>query len=367
MLPLVGDLAPPDRRAAALSIVAAGNLLGILIARLLSGIVTNYTSWRNVYWIALGLNYTIFCLLWCFMPDYPSTNAKGQNYFKILWSMILMLPKHPVLVQACLIGFCGSAPFTSYWTTLTFLLAGSPYNYSPLVIGLFALIGIAGICTTPLYARIVVDRYVPLFSVILAEFIMLTGVCIGTYLGERTVAGPIIQAFFIDLGLQTSQVANRSAIYAVEPKGRNRINTVFMVITFMGQITGTAAGNKVYNEYGWEASGSLSVAFVCLAICLCFVRGPWEKGWVGWGGGWGIKKKSKNSADGKISEKAMYVKEVTADGQVHVKDVESGAEVAPKDVEKIEEELPEQNGLTAERLELDPTNEVGAVHDDRTR
>jgi predicted MFS family arabinose efflux permease len=129
MLPLVGDLAPPHKRAAALSIVSAGNLLGILIARLLSGIVTNYTSWRNIYWIALGLQYSIFSLLWLFMPDYPTTNTGGMNYFKLLWSILLMLKKHPVLVQSCLIAFCTSAPFTDFWTTLTFLLAGDPYNY----------------------------------------------------------------------------------------------------------------------------------------------------------------------------------------------------------------------------------------------
>jgi predicted MFS family arabinose efflux permease len=129
MLPLVGDLAPPPKRAAALSIVSAGNLLGILIARLLSGIVTNYTSWRNIYWIALGLQYAIFSLLWLFMPDYPSTNTSGMNYFKLLWSILMMLKKHPVLVQSCLIAFCTSAPFTDFWTTLTFLLAGDPYNY----------------------------------------------------------------------------------------------------------------------------------------------------------------------------------------------------------------------------------------------
>lgn len=48
MLPLVGDLAPPERRASALSIVVSGFMLGILVARVLSGTVTNYTSWRNV-------------------------------------------------------------------------------------------------------------------------------------------------------------------------------------------------------------------------------------------------------------------------------------------------------------------------------
>ena len=59
MLPLVGELAPPHRRATALSIVVSGLLLGILVARVLSGVVTYFTSWRNIYWLSCGLQYFV--------------------------------------------------------------------------------------------------------------------------------------------------------------------------------------------------------------------------------------------------------------------------------------------------------------------
>lgn len=218
MMPLVGDLAPPHRRAAALSIVGSGLMMGILIARLLSGVVTQYTSWRAIYWMSVGLQYLIFILLWLFMPDYPSTNPSGLNYFKMLWSILVMFTKHPVLVQACMICFFISATFTNFWTTLTFLLSGPPYNYDSLVIGLFALVGIAGMLCSPVYARLVIDRFVPLFSVVLGTLWCLLGITIGTYTGTFTVAGPILQAFFADLGMQTSQIAMRSSIFTVEPK-----------------------------------------------------------------------------------------------------------------------------------------------------
>ncbi|RAR07437.1 major facilitator family transporter [Stemphylium lycopersici] len=149
MLPLVGDLAPPSRRAAALSIVVSGLMLGVLVARVLSGTISNFVTWRAVYWMALALQYLIFVLLWLFMPDYPATNP-SMNYFRILLDIVKMLGRHPVLMQACLAGLLTSAPFTSFWTTLTFLLAGPPYGYSSLTIGLFGLIGIAGMLLSPL-------------------------------------------------------------------------------------------------------------------------------------------------------------------------------------------------------------------------
>lgn len=44
MLPLIGDLAPPHRRSTALSVVVSGMLLGMLIARLLSGVVIEFVG-----------------------------------------------------------------------------------------------------------------------------------------------------------------------------------------------------------------------------------------------------------------------------------------------------------------------------------
>ncbi|SLM41044.1 major facilitator superfamily transporter [Lasallia pustulata] len=267
MLPLVGDLAPPGRRATALSIVVSGLMLGMLLARVLSGVVTQYTHWRNIYWLSFALQYLILLLLWLFMPDYPSTNPAGLNYFKMLWSIPTIATRHPILVQAGLTSFFTSSIFTSFWTTLTFLLSSPPYSYPPLTIGLFALIGLFAMAFGPLYSRLIIDRFVPLFSVVLGLLICLAGVLVGTYTGAFSVAGPVVQAFAIDLGLQTSQIANRSNIYGIEPKARNRVNTAYMVAGFCGQLMGTAVGNHLYARGGWIRSGSASVGFIGAALC----------------------------------------------------------------------------------------------------
>ncbi len=309
MLPLVGELAPPHRRATALSIVVSGLLLGMLIARLLSGILTQYTSWRSIYWFSFGVQYLIFVLLFLFMPDYPSTNPDGLNYFKMLFSIIRMIFEYPLLVQSCAIAFLVASTFTSYWTTLTFLLSSPPYSYNSLTIGLFALIGIGAMVFGPFYSKAIIDRFVPLFSVILGLFYCLTGVTIGTYVGTFCVAGPIIQAFAIDLGMQTSQIANRSALYAIAPKASNRVNTAYMVSMFCGQLMGTAVGNRLYARGGWIASGSMSVGSIVLALLICVARGPWEKGWIGWGGGWGIRRRDLG-ADGKVRREEPAAEQV---------------------------------------------------------
>ena len=98
MLPLVGDLAPLHRRSTALSIVFSGLLLGMLFARLLSGVVTEFIGWRYIYWIAFGLQYLILALLFLFMPDYPSTNpdmGRVRKYPTLLFDILRVPFKYP--------------------------------------------------------------------------------------------------------------------------------------------------------------------------------------------------------------------------------------------------------------------------------
>ena len=54
---------------------------------------------------------------------------------------------------------------------------------------------------------------------------------------------------------------------------------------------GTAVGNRLYAMGGWVVSGSASVGFIAAALGMCFLRGPWETRWVGWRGGWSVRRR----------------------------------------------------------------------------
>lgn len=318
MLPLVAELSTPQNRAVNISIVGAGPSLGILLARILSGIVTNYLNWRAVYFLALGLQGCVLSLLFLFMPDYPATNPTPvrkifKTYPNILWSIAVLYPGSPVLVQSALLSFCTFFALTSYWTTLTFLLAGSPYHYNSTIIGLFGLVGVATMILGPLYSKYIIQPLKqPLFSVMVGKTISLTGIIVGTYTGTHTVAGPVIQALMLDAGLIIVQISNRVAIHDVNPQGRNRVNTAFVSVLYLGQLTGTKAGNTVYEKYGgWIASGSLSVGIIMVAYVLVALRGPHEQGWIGWTGGWGLEAAQK-AGD---TEEAREATNMTTDGR----------------------------------------------------
>lgn len=125
MMPFAADLAPPHKRASALSIVLSGLLLGVLFARVLAGVIANFVTWHVVYWLALGLQVALFVLLYFKLPDFPAKN-QHMSYFGILWTMAKFAVTEPVLIQASLINIASMACFTNFWVCLTHL---SLYDY----------------------------------------------------------------------------------------------------------------------------------------------------------------------------------------------------------------------------------------------
>lgn len=138
LIPLAADLAPPSKRASAISIVFSGLLLGILIARVFAGIIAQYATWRVVYYFAIGVQCAVIMMLWATIPDYPAKN-KDLTYFKIISTMARLAVTEPKLIQASLICMATTACFTCFWVTLTFLLGGPPYHYSTWVVSLYCM------------------------------------------------------------------------------------------------------------------------------------------------------------------------------------------------------------------------------------
>lgn len=289
MFPLAAKYAPENRKTTMTSIIVSGLVLGILVARLLSGIVTQYAPWRTVYWLSLALQVAVFVLLYLFMRDYPVART-GTSYAWLLRRIVALPFRAPALTQNALVAFLVMGMFTSFWTTLTFQLASPVFDLSTLEIGLFALAGIAPALLNPLVSRLLVSRIHTHGTLLIALPLTLAVVVTGTFLGTFSLAGPVIWALLGDLGLNTVIVANRAAIAAVDPSAHNAVNAVYMIFTFAGQLFGTAVGNALYARGGWTWSGALNIAQLGVAVALVLVRGPHEEGWVGWGGGWDLRR-----------------------------------------------------------------------------
>ncbi|KAK0210142.1 MFS superfamily [Desarmillaria ectypa] len=290
LMPLAVDLALPQRRASALSIVLAGLLFGILIARVLSGVIGEFTSWRVVYYLAVGVQYFLVLGTYFVVPDYPAKNAH-LTYWHILQTMAKFAVTEPLLIQACLISIGSSASFTNFWVTLTFLLGGDPYNYSTLVIGLFGLIGMFAVAMGPILGR-AIDHLVPWYASLIAISMLLCSQIIQTGAGGISIVAVIITTMGIDTFRQMLEVSLATRIFSINPEARARLNAVYILSLFIGQVIGSSVGTKVFVQYRWRAGGALSVAFCGWMLFILLLRGPHceNKTWFGYQGGWEAKK-----------------------------------------------------------------------------
>ncbi|HEY0177677.1 MAG TPA: MFS transporter, partial [Pedobacter sp.] len=122
--------------------VFSGILVGILGARVISGLITQWLGWRYVYGISAVMVLLMGILLQLYLPDVPA-KFKG-NYSGLLKSTVSLIGQYSVLRQAALLGAFTFGVFCSFWTTLTFHLGSAPLNYHAGEIGLFGLIAIGG-------------------------------------------------------------------------------------------------------------------------------------------------------------------------------------------------------------------------------
>ncbi|KAJ7062037.1 MFS DHA1 protein [Mycena amicta] len=292
LIPLAADLAPANRRATFMAIVFSGLFMGVLLARLLSGIIAQFSSYRNIFWMGAGAQYAILLVLYLITPSTPAKNPH-LTYFAIVRTMVKFAVTEPLLIQGCLILFCIATNFSGFWVTLTFLLGGAPYDYSTLVIGLFALVGMAGILMGPIVGRIV-DGFVPWMATFVAILVVIASQFIQTFAGTRSVAAVVISTILLDVGMQATQLSVTAKILSIAPEARARLNALLMISVFLGQVTGTAVGTKLFVEGGYELSSGIRIAFASVGLLVLVARGPHvrRETWVGWEGRMELRKRT---------------------------------------------------------------------------
>jgi predicted MFS family arabinose efflux permease len=258
LVPFAASLASDDQRGRVVGTVMSGLLIGILAARTVSGLVGEYVGWRAMYGIAAVLMVALALALKELLPRSEPEHS-GMSYLGLLRSIGGLLRDEPVLRQSCLFGAMGFGAFSAFWTTLAFHLAGPPFGYPIGVVGLFGLVGVVGALAAPLAGRFA-DRRSARWAIgagltcVLLAYVVLYGAG-GTLWG--LVAGVIL----LDLGVQSAHISNQSRIYAIRPKARTRMNTAYMVASFVGGAAGSYAG-----AWGWGLAGWGGVCLVGLGM-----------------------------------------------------------------------------------------------------
>lgn len=259
LIPFATQLAPPSDQGKVIGNLMSALFVGILLARPIGGWIGEQFNWRGIYWMAGSVMVLLAIASTQLLPKYqPKSKLSYEALLRSLWELLKSQPalREASMIQAMLFG-----AFSVFWSTLAFLLTRPPYSYGSQAIGLFGLVGIAGILVAPLLGQIA-DRGTAkiLRSIVgMAIFGEIAAYVIFWQWGTH-LWGLILGSILLNLSSQGALIANQVKIYSLNPNARSRLNTVFMVATFLGASLGSVVGTYGWNLMQWTG--------VCIAGLL---------------------------------------------------------------------------------------------------
>ncbi|EHO6547829.1 MFS transporter [Escherichia coli] len=268
LVPLAATLASPDKRGKVVGTIMSGLLLGILLARTVAGLLANLGGWRTVFWVASVLMALMALALWRGLPQMKSETH--LNYPQLLGSVFSMFISDKILRTRALLGCLTFANFSILWTSMAFLLAAPPFNYSDGVIGLFGLAGAAGaLGARPAggFADKGKSHHTTTFGLLL---LLLSWLAI--WFGHTSVLALIIGILVLALTVQGVHITNQTVIYRIHPDARNRLTAGYMTSYFIGGAVGSLISASAWQHGGW-AGVCLAGATIALVNLLVWWRG----------------------------------------------------------------------------------------------
>ena len=135
--------------------------------------------------------------------------------------------------------------------------------------GSFGLLGAAGAMIASPMGRLA-DRHGPTATLTLALTLLTVGYVLLWIFGYR-LAGLIAGVIVLDIGQQTMQISNQTRIFNLSGTARSRINTVYMIVFFMGGALGSAVSAMAWSR--WEWNGVCGWAWACSRWHGCAMDG----------------------------------------------------------------------------------------------
>jgi predicted MFS family arabinose efflux permease len=266
LVPYAGDLARDEERGRVIGSIASGVLIGILLSRTISGFVAAAFGWRAIYFGAAAVTVILAGVLAVKLPTDRAKNRIG--YAALLTSVAGAVRQHRAAKVTLLIGACAFSVFTMFWTAVTFLLSGAPFNYSVAQIGLVGLVGLAGALAARRAGRIH-DRglSVPASGAFLGLTLLSIGISVA---GGHTILLLLSAVLLIDIAIQAVNVLNQTRLFSIDPASRSRLNTAFVFCNFVGGAVGSGLAGLLWQAGAWPLVMSGAAVITLIALTAWF-------------------------------------------------------------------------------------------------
>lgn len=263
-MPVAGQFSQPKDKAKNIGYVLSGLLTGILAARVVSGFIGEWLSWRAMYYIASALM-VISCVVSLRIMPEMKRNFMG-TYSQLMLSVWTIFRTHPRIRLNSLRGGLAFGSMLSIWSCMAFHIAGKPFYAGSDMVGILGLCGMAGAL-----AASGLGKYVPKYGIAKFSFfgasLQIIGWLIACIFGNGYL-GLIVALITVDIGTQFQQLSNQTGCIAEIPEASNRANTIFMTLYFIGGSLGTFLSGLGWSMLGWNGVCIVGASFAMVSLVI---------------------------------------------------------------------------------------------------
>ncbi|QWA11424.1 MFS transporter [Sodalis ligni] len=267
LVPYAAHLSAPALRGKAVGDVMSGLMLGIMLARPVSSLITHLSSWRMVFIISTLVMILLTLTLGYVLP--VRRPAPGLRYRALMASIGSLAVHNLTLRRRALYHAALFGAFSLFWTVTPLLLTGPEFHLSQVGVALFAFAGVAGAIAAPIAGRVAdrgLSKPATLFAMLAAGTAFLL-----THIGDTgshlKLGILVLAAILLDFGVTMNLVIGQRAIFALGEHYRSRLNGIYMATFFVGGAIGSALGGWAYAQGGWGLASLLGTALPAIALC----------------------------------------------------------------------------------------------------
>ncbi|WP_432143389.1 MFS transporter [Streptomyces sp. bgisy084] len=266
LVAFAASLAPPDGRGRVVGLVTSGVVIGILLARTVSGLMADLMGWRSVYLASASVTALLALVLHRVLPRHSAAPPAPLRYGQLLRSTITLFARERLLRLRALFGLLIFAAFSTLWSSVALPLSEAPYRLPHSAIGALGLIGVAGALAATTAGRLN-DRGLSRLTTGIA-LTLLTASWLPLAYTRSSLWALVLGVLLLDLAVQAVHVTNQALIYALHPEAGSRLIGGYMVFYSIGSATGALAATSLYAVAGWGAVCALGAAFSSLGLIL---------------------------------------------------------------------------------------------------
>ncbi|CAI0709567.1 MULTISPECIES: MFS transporter [Serratia] len=249
LIAFAATLAAPHERGRVVGAAQGGVVLGLLLARTLSGALADLGGWRTVYFFSAGVTLVLLPILARLLPA-PQLAPSTLGYPALLRSMLTLLLRDRTLQIRGMLALLMFGTFSIFWSALVLPLSRPPFNFSHSMVGAFGLVGAVG-ALAAMRAGQLADRGLgQLASGVCLLLLALAWLPLGML--NHGLAWLVAGIVLLDLAGQAIHVLNQSMIFSAHPQSHSRLVGCYMLFYAVGSGLGAFASTHVYAWAGWS-------------------------------------------------------------------------------------------------------------------